>query len=253
MIVQLLTCTPSPELLAAAAARLCYRDVSAVDLLQSLSSDEVTHLLDVVISSGHFSVIEHITFTFAIDGVSRVLTHQLVRHRVGIAFSQQSQRYATVQNAPYVIPRTIAARDDLAASFREIGEAARDLYDRMLREGVPNEDARFILPQAIATRLVMTVNLRELIHMYRLDACLRSQWEMRYLMNALKREVRRVSPRLASELQIKCFAQGYCDEAKMCVELEGKMPRKEELLRTHERYTQTFYHALAVGIGEEEA
>jgi len=108
-----------------------------------------------------------------------------------------------------------------------------------------------VLPQAVATRLVMTVNLRALIQIYRLDACLRSQWEMRHLVNAMKREIRRISPRLAGGLKIKCFAQGYCDEAVMCRELDGRMPRKDALFHAYEQYNHSYYRQLAVSIGEE--
>lgn len=252
MDVRLITWTPSPELLAAAAARLCYQDVSAVDLLKNFSPEEVDHLLDVILSSGHLSVVEHISFTFAIDGVSRVLTHQLVRHRVGVAFSQQSQRYATVREAECVVPHSIRADDELAVKVNVAMQAAMELYKRLLDAGVPNEDARYVLPQAIATRLVMTANLHALIQMYRLDACLRSQWEMRRLINALKREIRHISPRLARELKIKCFAQGYCDEARMCHELDGRMPRRDALFRGYELYTKSYYEQLAASVGEEE-
>jgi thymidylate synthase (FAD) len=252
MNVELIAWTPNPELLAAAAARLCYEDISATNILHSLSGDDVDHLLDAILSSGHLSVVEHITFTFAIDGVSRVLTHQLVRHRVGVAFSQQSQRYARVTGANCIMPRSIQSDPRHAAEAIAIMEAATKLYKQLLDAGVPNEDARYVLPQAIETRLVMTANLRALMQMYRLDACLRSQWEMRYLVNSMKREIRRVSPRLASELKIKCFSQGYCDEAVMCRELESRMPRRDALLHGYEQYTQTFYQQLAVSIGEED-
>lgn len=251
MDVRLVTWTPSPELLAAAAARLCYRNISAVDLMRELSAQEVDHLLDVVLSSGHLSVVEHITFTFAIDDVSRVLTHQLVRHRAGVAYSQQSQRYASVDAADCVIPRSIGTNEQLAAEVETAMQAGMDLYRRLVQAGVPHEDARYVLPQAVAARLVMTVNLRALMQIYRLDACLRSQWEMRRLVNAMKREIRRISPRLASELKIKCFAQGYCDEAVMCHELNGRMPRKDALFHAYEQYNQSYYRELAVSIGEE--
>ena len=251
MDVRLVTWTPSPELLAAAAARLCYQDISAVDLMRDLSAQEIDHLLNVILSSGHLSVVEHITFTFAIDGVSRVLTHQLVRHRVGVAFSQQSQRYASLAAADCVVPRSIRTNNQLATDVETAMQAGMDLYRQLVQAGVPPEDARYVLPQAVTTRLVMTVNLRALIQIYRLDACLRSQWEMRQLVNAMKREVRRISPRLASELRIKCFAQGYCDEAVMCHELNGRMPRRDALFRAYEQYNQSHYRELAVSIGEE--
>ncbi len=231
MLVTLLQFTPEPELLMAAAARLCYRDVSASELVERLERSEVERLLDVVLSSGHLSVAEHIVFTFGIDGVSRVLTHQLVRHRVGTAFSQQSQRYTSVANAEYVTPPAIAAHKELAEEYAALLEAASKFYEKCGQEGVPKEDARFALPQAVQTRLVFTVNLRELIHLYAYDACLRSQWELRQLAVRMRAAVREVSPRLAQELRIKCFQHGYCEEAHMCEELSGKMPRKADWMR----------------------
>jgi len=232
--VKLISFTPDPELLAAAAARLCYRDVSAAALMQELGESDVERLLDIVISSGHHSVIEHITFTFAIDGVSRVLTHQLVRHRVGIAFSQQSQRYVSVESAPFVTPRAIRRSETFAVEYAQLMQRCMDLYRRMMLDPtISAEDARFALPQAVETRLVMTANLRQLIHMYAINACFRSQWEFRQLMFAVKAGVRRVSPRLAREMRIKCFASGSCDEEYICNELAGRMPRRASTAPNH--------------------
>lgn len=250
MEVKLISYTPDPELLCAAAARLCYSDISAIDILNNLKPDEIEHLLDIIISSGHHSVIEHIAFTFAIDGVSRVLTHQLVRHRVGIAFSQQSQRYASIDNSGYITPRTVAVNVALKKEYDELMSQCFSFYKKLQEHNVPKEDARFVLPEATATRLVMTVNMRQLIHMYNINACFRSQWEFRQLMYKIKQEVRKVTPRLARELKIKCFAMGYCDEATMCKELEGKMPRKEDVFEGYEQYTQQFYEDLAAQVGE---
>jgi thymidylate synthase (FAD) len=248
--VQLISYTPDPEVLAAAAARLCYRDTSAADIMRDLRSEEIDHLLDITISSGHHSVIEHISFTFAIDGVSRVLTHQLVRHRVGIAFSQQSQRYASLAGAEWVTPRSIGSDPARLAAFDALMQQSFRLYVRFRGEGVPLEDARFLLPQGVSTRIVMTANLRQLIHMYSINACFRSQWEFRWLMQAIKREMRRVTPRLARELKIKCFASGYCDEAHMCDELSGRMPRKGDLARLDEG-APLRYEQLAESVGEQ--
>lgn len=228
MQVKLLTFTSDPEVLAAAAAHLCYHDVSAVDIVATLDREQTEHLLRVVLDSGHLSVVEHVTFTFAIDGISRVTSHQLVRHRVGTAISQQSQRYANVQEAGYVLPHSIAGHR-LANSYEQNCRAAIRLYRELIESGVPNEDARYVLPQSIETRLLFTVNMRELRHMYEIDACLRSQWEIRRLVNLMKREIRAISPRLAQELKIKCFRMGSCDETNMCATLEGRMPRRDDV------------------------
>lgn len=234
MKVQLISYTPNPELLIAGAARLCYRDISAIDIMRNLEDCDVESLLDRIISSGHHSVLEHVNFTFALDEVSRVLTHQLVRHRVGIAYSQQSQRYTKLINdvngTGFVCPATIA-NSALEKEVRDLFQGSLNLYAKLLKSGVPKEDARYVLSQAIHTRMVMTVNARQLIHMYAINACFRSQWEFRDLMNALRREVKTVSPRLAKEMKIKCIAMGYCNEASPCKELGDKMPRKPDVSR----------------------
>ncbi len=228
MEVKLVTYTPNPELLSAAAARLCYRDIGAEEILDTLSELEIDRLLNIIIPSGHHSILEHVTFTFAIDGVSRVLTHQLVRHRVGIAFSQQSQRYTRLKNFDYVLPGSITG--GLSKRFSVLMNECVSLYQEMWEQGIPKEDARFILPQAISTRLVMTANMRQLIHMYEINACFRSQWEFRKLMRLIKFEVKTVSQRFASEMVVKCFATGYCNETYICDELKETMPRKGDVL-----------------------
>ena len=229
MKVNLISYTASPELICAAAARLCYRDVSAEELLDTLDASEIDKLLDVIIQSGHHSVLEHVTFTFAIDGVSRVLTHQLVRHRVGIAFSQQSQRYTRLENFDYVLPKSVR---DVSERFDDLANQCASFYEEMIEAGIPKEDARFILPQAVSTRIVMTANIRQLIHMYEINACFRSQWEFRQLMHLIRYRVQEVSKRFAKEMKIKCFAIGYCNEKYMCKELKDKMPHRDDLPRT---------------------
>jgi len=253
MEVRLISWTPDPEVLSAAAARQCYSDVSATSILRELTTSDVERLLRRVLSSGHLSVVEHVTFTFAIDGVSRVLTHQLVRHRVGVAFSQQSQRYSTVGDPDLIVPRSMRPNEGLTRRVASVLSAATALYHDLLGLGIAAEDARYVLPQAISTRLVMTANLRALINMYRLDACFRSQWEMRELMRACKREIGTVSQRLASELKIKCFAQGYCDEASMCSELKERMPRRDAIIGEDAALTRNYYARLASSVGEEPA
>lgn len=229
MKVRLISYTPEPELLSAAAARICYSDISATEILQKFTPEKTDQLLDIVISSGHHSVLEHITFTFAIDGVSRILTHQIVRHRVGIAFSQQSQRYTSIQKAKFLTPKAVFEEPELKIKYQETIEKCLALYEELQERGIPNEDARFILPQAVTTRLLLTANLRQLMHMYSINACFRAQWEIRELMGKIKQELKRISPRLARELKIKCSTVGYCNERNMCKELKNKMPRKKGL------------------------
>ncbi len=164
-------------------------------------------LIGNVIESGHGSTIEHIVFTFAISGVSRTLSHQLVRHRAGVAFDQQSQRYVKYKGAATMLPATIAEGDaGLRERFEEQVDGALGLYGELVEAGVPGEDARFVFPNATRTNLVMTTNLRALIHMSGLRLCTMAQWEIRRLFQLIRHEIFDVSPFLGSFLAPKCVA-----------------------------------------------
>ncbi len=166
-----------------------------------------------VIESGHGSTIEHIVFTFGISGVSRTLSHQLVRHRAGVAFDQQSQRYVKYKGASTMLPGTLAEADPaLRERFEEQVGGALALYGELVAAGIPGEDARFVFPNATRTNLVMTTNLRALIHMSGLRLCTMAQWEIRRLFQLVRHEVFAVSPFLGSFLAPKCVPLGYCDE-----------------------------------------
>lgn len=213
--VALISYTPDPERTIAAAARVSASPAGASQLMQKLTPQAVDRLLTRLISSGHLSVFEHASFTFAIEGISRVTSHQLVRHRMA-SYTQQSQRYVTFKDFNYVTPVTIGAKRDLKARYQEMIRAAHSLYLEMLDAGIPAEDARYVLPQAGETKLVMTMNARELIHVCALRLCLRAQWEIVELFEKVKAEVERVAPRLGAELKPKCYRLGYCDEAESC-------------------------------------
>ncbi len=214
---------PTPEIaqqyyvpLAYTAARTCYSEKLPQDIWNDVlegkvSEEKMRKLLQSVIESGHGTVIEHMNFTFAISGVSRSLTHQLVRHRHA-TFDQQSQRYVRYKNAQYTVPKSIAEDAELLEKFTEAMDGSMELYSDLLGAEVPAEDARFLYPNGVQTNLVMTVNLRELIHMSGLRLCTMAQWEIRKLFALIKAEMRRTSPFLASFLVIKCISLGYCDE-----------------------------------------
>lgn len=226
MHVQLLTYTPDPERIIAAAARLSTSKVSASELRERMTPEQIARLLDHVIASGHLSTLEHASFTFAIDGISRAASHQLVRHRLA-SYTQQSQRYVSFKSfaeVHYVTPATVMAKG-FQGRFDEMVRATHDLYRQMIEAGVPAEDARFILPNAIETRLVMTMNARELVHVCSLRLCQRAQWEIQALFAMVKEEVAKVAPRIAAELKPKCYRMGYCDERESC----GLFPVKEEI------------------------
>jgi thymidylate synthase (FAD) len=200
------------------ACRTCYSELEPREIFRRAVDGEVNpaamqRLITNVIESGHGSTIEHIVFTFAISGVSRTLSHQLVRHRAGVAFDQQSQRYVKFKGAATMLPGTIADGDPaLRERFEAQVDGALELYGELLEAGVPGEDARFVFPNATRTNLVMTTNLRALIHMSGLRLCTMAQWEIRRLFQLIRHEVFSVSPFLGSFLAPKCVAMGYCDE-----------------------------------------
>ena len=222
--VVLISHTPDPERTIAAAARVSSSPVGAVELLEKLTPDRVDQLVDRLISSGHMSVFEHASFTFALEGISRVTSHQLVRHRLA-SYTQQSQRYVSLKDFNYITPATISGKPELAGRYHEMVRAAHQLYLEMQDAGIPAEDARYVLPNAAETRLVMTMNARELIHACSLRLCLRAQWEIVELFEHVKAEVEKVAPRLAAELKPKCYRLGYCDEMESC----GIFPTRAEL------------------------
>ncbi len=200
------------------ACRTCYSEQEPELIFQrALKGDfdplKMQKLISGVIESGHGSTIEHVVFTFAISGVSRTLSHQLVRHRAGVAFDQQSQRYVKFKGAATMLPTTIAEGDaDLRERYESQVDGALGLYGEMVEAGVPGEDARFIFPNATRTNLVMTTNLRALIHMSGLRLCTMAQWEIRRLFQLIRHEIFSVSPFLGSFLAPKCVPLGYCDE-----------------------------------------
>ncbi|MGE5573476.1 MAG: FAD-dependent thymidylate synthase [Bacteroidota bacterium] len=220
MNVMLVSYTPDPERLVAIAARQCYSPLGAAELAEGLSDEKVGDLIRTIIEAGHLSPTEHASFTFTIEGVSRALSHQLVRHRIA-SYSQQSQRYVNEQGFDYVVPPSVAANEQARRLFEEQMERARDAY-RALVELVPREDARFVLPNACGTRLVVTMNCRSLYNFFERRLCERAQWEIRDLARAMLERVREVAPRLFSWVGPPCEMRGYCPEGKMsCGRIES--------------------------------
>lgn len=200
------------------ACRTCYSELEPDEIFRRAVAGEIDpakqqKLISGVIESGHGSTIEHIVFTFGISGVSRTLSHQLVRHRAGVAFDQQSQRYVQFKGASTMLPGSVAEADPaLRARYEDQIEGALDLYGDLVGAGIPGEDARFVFPNATRTNLVMTTNLRALIHMSGLRLCTMAQWEIRRLFQLIRHEIFAVSPFLGSFLAPKCVPLGYCDE-----------------------------------------
>ena len=214
MHVELLYHTPDPERAIATAARLCYAPVGAAELMETMPPERVESVLATIMGSGHFSTLEHASYTFAIDGVSRALTHQLVRHRIA-SFNQQSQRYVRFADGLDVIkPGTVAADEEASRAFDEAVEAALAAYRRLLDAGIPAEDARYLLPNAAETKIVVTMNVRELLHFFELRCCNRAQWEIRELAHRMLELARPTAPLIFADAGAPCV-HGACPEGKM--------------------------------------
>lgn len=178
------------------------------------------------LASGHESVTEHAVFTFAIEGISRACSHQLVRHRMA-SYSQQSQRYVKMDKLECVIPHSMEDHPDFHRDvWEEHLERILYLYKELIDAGIPPEDARYILPNACCTNLVVTMNGRELMHFFSLRCCTRAQWEIRELAKEMLKQVRQVAPIMFENAGPQCKKLGYCPEAKGC----GRYPPKVEAL-----------------------
>jgi thymidylate synthase (FAD) len=212
--------------LVASAARLCYSDIPAGELHASLEEDRIPRLLSHLRKGGHLSTFEHASFTFSVDGISRVCSHQLVRHRLA-SYSQRSQRYVPAGEDRVVLPPSVAADPEAKALFEEAVGAARRVYAELLNRGIPKEDARFVLPHGAATSLFVTMNARELLHFFSLRLCRRAQWEIRDLARRMLLCVREAGGPLFDPAGPSCLVCGVCREGSSCGHPYGSM---EELL-----------------------
>ena len=221
MKVTLLTHTPEAEKAVAAAARLCYSATDGCDLFEGMDDEKVDKLLQKLVKSGHYSPFEHASFTFAIDGISRACSHQLVRHRLA-SYSQKSQRYVKEKKFGYVIPGSIVRNKIGFNRFDAVMREIQACYDELIEIGIPAEDARYLLPNACLTNIVVTMNARELRHFFSLRCCSRAQWEIRRMAKAMLKEAREVAPLLFEGAGPSCISQGICYEGDMCCK-KGKV------------------------------
>lgn len=214
MQVKLLRYTPEPEKTVAMSARLCYSPIGAAQLEEKITDEQAAKLVRKLVEMGHFSTLEHVSFTFAIEGVSRVLTHQLVRHRIA-SYSQQSQRYVKEHDFETIMPLSIAARPAEREKFEKLMSEIRNLYTEWTEMGIPAEDARYILPNAAETKIVVTMNVRSLYNFFSLRCCSRAQWEIRALADKMLAEVKEVAPVLFEKAGPSCVTNGICTEGAM--------------------------------------
>ena len=215
MKVKLLRYTTDAELLCGTAALTSTKSGSPSEIFQKMDLEKAKRITKRVAGYGHVSVIEHASFTFSIEDVSRVMTHQLVRHRIA-SYTQQSQRYVTYDTLEkYVTPPTIADKVEARKTFDEALAKISETYQKLLKQGIPKEDARFILPNAAKTNIIVTMNARELRHFFNLRCCARAQWEIREVATEMLRQVKKVAPILFENAGPSCVKLGFCPEGKM--------------------------------------
>ncbi|SKA96015.1 thymidylate synthase (FAD) [Caloramator quimbayensis] len=245
--VKIIAHTPQPEKIVASAAKLCYSSVGVDDIMENLNEENINRFLKMLMDLGHESPIEHISFTFAAEGVSRTLTHQLVRHRIA-SYSQQSQRYVKLEQFEYIIPPSIENIPEAKKLFIETMEKDQEIYnelsnilfnnhyERLIKEGLDEkkakktaekmaiEDARYVFPNACETKIVFTMNARTLLNFFSHRCCNRAQWEIRALADEMLKEVKKIAPVIFKNAGPPCL-KGSCPEGAMSC---GKMIKMRE-------------------------
>jgi thymidylate synthase, flavin-dependent len=233
--VKLIEYTPNPEKVIAAAAKLCYSAVGIDELEKKLDDESAKRFLNMLMSYGHESPIEHVSFTFAVEGVSRSLSHQLVRHRIA-SYSQQSQRYVRLKQFEYIVPPEIERDEEARKIFVNAMENSQKDYDRLtdilrenhLKDGIEPiaaekkaiEDARYVFPNACETKVIFTMNARTLVNFFNHRCCNRAQWEIRNLADQMLKLVKEAAPILFKHCGPSCV-NGSCPEGKMaCGKIE---------------------------------
>lgn len=243
MLVELINYTKNAEETIAQAGKLCYSKVGVGEIKEKLDDEAINKYVTMLMNLGHFSPIEHVSFTFAVEGVSRTLTHQLVRHRLA-SYSQQSQRYVKLDNFEYIIPPAIKEDEKALETYIEAMENSKKAYDeiskklfdkyfyQMLEEGMSEkkarskaekkaiEDARYVFPNACESKIVCTMNARTLLHFFSLRTCNRAQWEIRQLAYEMVKICKNIYPTLFKNAGPSCI-NGPCPEGKMtCGEID---------------------------------
>lgn len=250
MKVKIITHTMDVEKTIAESAKLCYSKVGIDEIDKNLDEEATENFLNMLMGFSHMSPLEHASFTFAVEGVSRTLTHQLVRHRIA-SYSQQSQRYVRLDSFEYIIPPQIEknerAREIFIKSMQEDQEAYEELVDilvteasqKYIKEGMDEkkarkkvekqciEDARYVFPNACETKIVFTMNVRTLLHFFNMRCCNRAQWEIRAMAIQMLKEVKKIAPTLFKNAGPGCV-NGPCSEGKMTC---GKMKEVREFYK----------------------
>lgn len=250
MNVELIAWTPEPEKVVAAAAKLCYSRNDAIGIMDGLTTESASKFITMLGDLGHASPLEHASFTFAISGISRACLAQITRHRIA-SYSVQSQRYVDLEDFTYVIPPEIEEDDDMYQLFvgliDDVTYCYKNIQSRLAKQHtdylvehchmskeaahkkavkLANEDARFVLPNACTTNMVMTMNARSLLNFFNLRCCNRAQWEIRELATKMYQLVYSVSPALFANAGPRCVVDGKCPEGSMSCGRKAEMVEK---------------------------
>ena len=238
MKVKIIAHTPNPESVVASAAKLCYSKVGVDDIQKNLTEDGIEKFVSMLSTIGHHSPLEHCTFTFAVEGISRACSHQLVRHRIA-SYSQQSQRYVKLDKFDYIIPTAIEnnefAKDIFLNAMEQDKKAYNGIVEELMNEYIASsgytlasipkseynrleklaiEDARYVFPNACETKIVFTMNVRTLMNFFTHRCCDRAQWEIRDLANEMLIQVKEIAPTLFKKAGASCV-RGKCPEGSM--------------------------------------
>ena len=230
---KLISHTPEPEKVVSIAAKLCYSKSDVDGLITGvLTGNDTEKFIDKLKGMGHESPLEHVSFTFAIEGVSRTLTHQLVRHRIA-SYSQKSQRYVNENDFEYIVPPSIANGAGVLL-YDKLMKQIKQTYTLLVNMNIPKEDARYVLPNATETKIIVTMNARSLFNFFSLRCCTHAQWEIRQLANLMLVEVQKVAPILFKNAGASC-KKGYCPEGgRSC----GLAPTLSFLLDNYDVYVK---------------
>ena len=238
MKVKIIAYTPNPEEVVASAAKLCYSKVGVDEIQENLTEDGIEKFVSMLSAIGHHSPLEHCTFTFAVEGISRACSHQLVRHRIA-SYSQQSQRYVKLDKFDYIIPTAIEnnefAKDIFLNAMEQDQKAYNGIVEELMNEYIASsgytlasipkseynkleklaiEDARYVFPNACETKIVFTMNVRTLMNFFTHRCCDRAQWEIRDLANEMLIQVKEIAPTLFKKAGASCV-RGKCPEGSM--------------------------------------
>lgn len=241
IIVELVSYTPEPELTVALAARSCIRDSSLSEMREEFSKDDVLRLIATVISKGHHSVLEHVSFTFSISGISRVLSHQLVRHRMA-SYSQLSQQRVDSSDLAFVIPPEIRKNANLIREYCELMEKCQELYRLMVDEGVSKGSSRYAMPSAFTTRVLMTMNARSLFNLIEQRICAAEEWEFRQVATLIRRRLMDVAPAIFRFSGTKCETERICPEGEVGLSCGRLQATGAEITNTRVRIQEMVAH-----------